>query len=341
MKKLEAPKLWRDLSRITVKTLESPWYRHLAQLEHTISCETYVFFRERGLITLHLPVTTGTISSPMGRGSDSLPVQVNLFGVDTYLADSMQFMLEYGCRLHGQGCFYIMPSFRGEQADERHLCQFYHSEAEIPGTLEDVISLAEEYLRHLSKALLRDNGEDIAAFAGDTRHIEDMLQRDSFPRVTVDEAVRLFDARSPESGLYTTDPEYGFRSVTREGERFLMEAFGGFVWLTHFDHLSVPFYQAFDASGQKALNADLLFGIGEVVGSGQRHADRKQLGEALELHGVAPREYGWYAEMKEEKPLLTSGFGMGVERFLLWVIRHDDIRDCQILPRFNGVDCQP
>lgn len=47
---------------------------------------------------MHLPITTGSISSPMGLGSDSIPVKIQLGGRDTYLADSMQFALEYGCR---------------------------------------------------------------------------------------------------------------------------------------------------------------------------------------------------------------------------------------------------
>ena len=107
---------------------------------------------------MHLPVTTGSISSPMGRGSDSLPVKINLEGVNTYLADSMQFLLEYGCRLNSNGVYYVMPSFRGEKADNRHLCQFYHSEAEIPGTLNDVMNLVDEYIKYLSRELLKQFG---------------------------------------------------------------------------------------------------------------------------------------------------------------------------------------
>ena len=73
----------------------------------------------------------------------------------------MQFMLEYGCRMFKEGCYYIMPSFRGEEADERHLCQFYHSEAEIPGTLDDVMKLVEEYLIYLSRRLLEEFSEQM------------------------------------------------------------------------------------------------------------------------------------------------------------------------------------
>ena len=131
MKKDYIPNTWKNLNTHYIEALDKPWYKTLVKLENLLSVETINFYKKKGMVTMHLPVTTGSISSPMGRGSDSLPVKVKLEGVETYLADSMQFLLEYGCRLTNKGVYYIMPSFRGEKADERHLCQFYHSEAEI------------------------------------------------------------------------------------------------------------------------------------------------------------------------------------------------------------------
>ena len=77
----------------------------------------------RGLKAGLFPITTSSISSPLGLGSDSLPVEIDLFGVNTFLADSMQFLLEYGCRFSDAGCYYVMPSFRGEATDSRHLAR--------------------------------------------------------------------------------------------------------------------------------------------------------------------------------------------------------------------------
>mgnify|MGYP000118306347 FL=1 len=335
------PKLWKKPVDLDLERMTHPWYRALVRLENTISVETMLFYHKAGLVTMHLPVTTGSISSPMGQGSDSLPVQIDLFGVPTYLADSMQFMLEYGCRLHSKGCYYLMPSFRGEAADSRHLCQFYHSEAEIPGDLEAVITLVEQYLRHLCTVLLRDRHTDIQACAGTTEHLTDFLSRKAIPRVTMDQAVAFLSLQPSETHLYQVDPKYGFRTITPTGEQHLIRHYKGFVWLTHFDHLSVPFYQAFDQHPSKAKNADLLFGIGEVVGAGQRHVTHEDVRYALSLHKVSGDSYRWYTRMKELAPMQTSGFGMGIERFLLWVLNHDDIRDCQLLPRYNGVECLP
>jgi asparaginyl-tRNA synthetase len=269
----------------------------------------------------------------MGLGSDSQPVKINLFGIETYLADSMQFMLEYGCRLHAAGCYYLMPSFRGEASDETHLCQFYHSEAEIVGTREDMMGLVEEYLRFMSSAVLAQCGDQIKQITGDVSHIEALVDTQGpLPRITMDEAVRLLD---DDSLVKHCEP--GYRVITRKGERALIKDFGGFVWITDPDHLAVPFYQAFaDPDGRTARAADLLFGLGEVVGAGERHFSADLVREALRLHDVDPYTYEWYIKMRESFPLQTSGFGLGTERYISWILNHNDVRDCQLLPRFNG-----
>ncbi len=114
-----------------------------------------------------------------------------------------------------------------------------------------------------------------------------------------------------------------------------MDKFGGIVWLTHFDHLEVPFYQAFDFTKTKAMNGRFAFGIGEVIGTGERHQNMEQIEETFKLHEVGGCKYEMYMQMKAEKPLQTAGFRLGSERFLLWVLKYDDTCDCQILPRFN------
>jgi asparaginyl-tRNA synthetase len=314
---------------------DNPLYSCLVELHDLVNFETAKFWRAKGVRAVYLPVTTSSISSPMGLGSDSLPVKVDLFGVPTYLADSMQFMLEYGCRLSENGCYYVMPCFRGEDTDTTHLSQFFHSEAEIPGGLDDVIATADAYVRHLAEAVLRDLGEQIERVAGSTEHIARLLRTES-ARLTFDEAVVALDG---DQDCFEVHDDW--RTITRIGEQRLIEKFGPAVWLTHFDQLSVPFYQATDETGRRALNADLLIGPGEVIGCGERHTDSDAVCAALAAHNVPQEDYGWYVRMKHERPIRTAGFGMGVERFFMWVLRADDIRELQLLERANGVPATP
>lgn len=318
--------------------LQDPWYLLLVRLQSFITIQTYAYWSQRQLQTMHLPITTHSVSSPMGLGSDSKPVKINLLGLEVYLADSMQFMLEYGCRFFDAGCFYIMPSFRADTCSKRHLCQFYHSEIEVPGDLSTVMRLAEEYIRFLSAGIVEHFSRDLILLAGGVEHLV-RLSETSIPRITFDAACELL---KNDPNYIHHSPSESWRTITHQGETKLIEIFSGFIWLTHQDHLAVPFYQAFvDDSMQKAICADLLFGIGEIIGAGERHRNAEQTRRALKLHAVNSNDYDWYIAMKEKSPLETSGFGMGIERFLLWVMQHDDIRDIQILPRFIDVPIKP
>ncbi|MFJ1708967.1 asparagine synthetase A [Kitasatospora sp. NPDC088346] len=328
---LTPPGSWQDPDSHYLTALTSPWYAALLGLQSTLTAATVSFWTARGLRFGHLPVTTGSVSSPMGLGSDSLPVQVDLFGAPTYLADSMQFGLEFLCRLNPEGAYYLMPSFRGEAPDATHLCQFFHSEAEIPGTLDDVIEVTEAYLRHVVAELVAGHAETIREAAGGLDHVEALLADPApFRRITFEEAV----AELGDDPAYVSTAD-GWRTLTRAGERELMRRLGEFVWVTHWDQLAVPFYQRRDEHG-RAFNGDLLFGPGEVVGAGERHIDGPEVLAALRTHEVDPAEYAWYVDMKSRIPLLTSGFGLGVERFFMWLLRQSDIRDFALLPRVNG-----
>ena len=308
-----------------------------------ITKETVYFYNSKNILTMHLPVTTGSISSPMGKGSDSKPVKVNICGVDTYLADSMQFFLEYGCRLTENGVYYIMPTFRGEEADERHLCQFYHSEAEIPGNLNDVMDLVEEYIKHLSRKIIEEFGEVLQHELGDITHIKKVANyKGKFPRITFDDAEKKLKEKFPDKIDRFIIYDDGFRNITSDGEKALMQIYDGLIWVTNYDKMAVPFYQKVDEKNKRsAKNADLLMGIGETVGCGERNKTDLELYKSLNEHNVNSKEYEWYIEMKKKFPLQTSGFGMGIERYLMWVLKCKDIRNMQICLRFNGRNIVP
>ena len=328
----KAERLW-EYSDFLSKAISSPWYRDMLILQAEFFTETINFYSKRGMYFTPLPITTNSISSPMGLGSDSIPVKVNINGVQTYLADSMQFHLEYACRLIGKGCYYVAPSFRGEKSDETHLSQFFHSEAEIIGDLDDVIKLVEDYLVHLTNHYLNDSKVSISKIAGDCMHLIILLNKVPFPRCTLEEAVIILENDSS----FVRYSEAGFRTLTRAGEQKLIQHFGSFVWVTHYDHLAVPFYQKFtDSDESVALCADLLIGVGETVGAGARHKTRAETERALKMHKVNVLPYEWYLQMKAAKVVQTAGFGMGIERFFLWLLNHNDIRDIPLLPRITN-----
>jgi aspartyl/asparaginyl-tRNA synthetase len=333
MRSVSPPRSWKDVSRHFSLALTHPWYRAVFALTTELCWSTMDFFRKELLFAPALtPVTTDSISSPMGLGSDSLPVQISLFDRPVYLADSMQFHLEYLLRHGPRGIFYIMPTFRGEDPDSRHLNQFFHVEAEMCGTLDDVMALVERYVGYCAMRLLENHSVTIERIAGDISHLEWMSRATGrIPRLTFSEVTALL---GDAADLYMFHD--GKRiNLSRHGEAVLMRQYGGCVWVTHFPPEGVPFYQAVDPGAKTALCADLLFGIGETVGAGQRHFGPDETMAALRLRGNDLRSYEWYIRLKREHPLQTSGFGLGLERYLLWVLKHDDVRDVPIFLRLK------
>ncbi|MEU1844668.1 amino acid--tRNA ligase-related protein [Micromonospora sediminicola] len=320
-----------------IKDLRSDWYGLIADLHDVVHTETVRYAAAKGLKHLFLPITTRTVTCPTALGSDAEPVPVTVGGVRTYLADSMQFALEYGCRVAPGGCYTIMPSFRGEQPDKTHLGQYAHSEAEIPGDLDALIVYVTGYVKALAGAVLETVGGRLEAARGDVSHLVRMVETASFEQLTFEEAVAC--VADVEGAVRD---EGTWRTLTRKGERLLLDRVSEFLWVHHFDSLAVPFYQASgDDQFRTARAADLFFGIGEVVGSGERHTDVDRLRKSMALHGVNEHEYAWYVRMKQELPMLTSGFGMGIDRFLMWVLNHDDIRDLPLISRIDEPEDWP
>lgn len=317
----------------------SKWSKGILKIQDCFIKSTFEFFKLKDIASVCLPVTTNSVTSPMGLGSDSLPVKVNLFGIDTYLADSMQFHLEYLLRLSEEkGVHYIMPTFRGEETDYRHLSQFYHSEAEIEGNLKDVITLVTEYVIFLSKKMLENCADYIREMAGNLDHIESIVNVTEFPQVTFKEAKNLL---KDVSGSFVYNQENDFYNITHIGEKKLIEIFEGPVWLLHYPFKSIPFYQKRIFGTNYAYNADLLMGIGETVGCGERCTSKQEVITSMKSLNVNQSEYDWYIKMKEKRPMETAGFGMGTERFILWLINHNDIRDVQLIMRDNGKSLVP
>ncbi|XP_029014305.1 uncharacterized protein si:ch211-256m1.8 [Betta splendens] len=343
------PRSWENPQVHSRLAIRSPWYRNLFQIQNTLFHSTVEFFHTLCQYSYALtPLTTDTISSPMGLGSDSEPVSVNLLGQDIFLADSMQFVLEYFLRFQENlpGTYYISPSFRGEDSDATHLNQFYHVECELLGDMDKAISVAEGYLAHLTKSILKKHSDIILNTAGTLSHVTAMLGKlngkEMLPRVPLDQAIPMMPTADCLEWVQDGYPQFG-RKLTRKGERVLIKKYGGAVWLTEMDHLGVPFYQAYvEGTGQsKAKAADLLFGLGETVGLGERHSTPEMVHEALRRHAVPEQSYKWYISMRQMKPIVTSGWGMGTERYLCWLLQHDDIRDIPIIPRIKGMKFMP
>lgn len=80
---------------------------------------------------------------------------------------------------------------------------------------------------------------------------------------------------------------------------------------------------------------DILFpGIGEMVGGSQREERLDVLKSRMKDFHIPEEEMWWYLDTRKFGSVPHSGYGLGFERFLLFVTGMTNIRDVIPFPRY-------
>jgi asparaginyl-tRNA synthetase len=306
----------------------------------------------QGGYNVDLFVMSPTVSSPMGPGSDSEAVEIQFGNLKTFLTDSAQFGFEPILMGGIDKAFVFSASIRGEDSDKRHTSQFTHCEAEIIGTLDDLIPQVEGYTKFLAATIL--NMKNIIRLMSldpemTITRLNEIVSTEKYTQVEFDDACKLLtDAGYSE---FVKVNEKG-RDISSKGELVLAELLKTKlpIWLRNYDRDRVAFYQKPHPNNpDKVINTDLIFPNiipssfgGELLGSGQRQNNAEEMLESLQRQGVDPFPYEWYIDLRRQSNYrTTAGFGMGVERFMTWSMCHDDIKDFMLYPRLKNVVSYP
>lgn len=318
-------KFFNQYKKDFLKAIESQYYSEILEIYDIIHFYTIKWMKVNEIRFAPLPITTQSISSPMGLGSDSKPFKVKsvMNDLEFFLADSMQFHLELllrSKRINKVG--YFSNSFRGENVDVRHLHQFNHFEIEIIGEINKCKLLAISYLKYIIKKILIKLKSN-SLIKKNIKNLKTFLKNKPI-NLEYTEAIKILNQYYPE-GINDT-------GINSAGEQYLLRMYKNKgIFLNNFPTELVPFYQR--NNDGFAVNSDFLIGIGETIGMGERCFDDRDLIESINLHKNNTEEYKWYIKIKKERPLITSGFGVGIERLILFLTNQYDIRNVTLIPR--------
>jgi asparaginyl-tRNA synthetase len=256
-----------------------------------------------------------------------------LFEVDyferkgVYLSQSWQLYAEAMISSMGK-IFTIAPSFRAEPSrTRRHLSEFLHMELEEPwSTLSDIQDTGDKLVSHIANTLAEVMPEKVKETGRDPEYLASL--KAPFPKITYDEAVEIVQGKGVD--MFWGD-DFGWQ---QEGP--LTEEFETPFWVVGYPSGIKPFYHMPDPKRPEVtLSADLLApeGYGEIIGGGQRVHNYEQLYQRTLDDGLNPENYAWYMDLRKWGTVPHSGFGLGVERVLMWMLKLEHIRDTVPFPR--------
>ena len=281
------------------------------------------WFEEHGWTETHSP----SFMTASVEGGSTL-FSVEYFGREgVYLSQSWQLYAEAMIATLGK-IYTIAPSFRAEKSRTRqHLAEYWHMEVEEPWQdLAGIMGVGDELVCHVAHALAEGMPRELR-FVG--RDPADLLKLEPpFPRITYDEAVEMLNEKGVEM-LWGDD--FG-----RTQEEPLSRSFEQPVWVVGFPSGIKPFYHMPNPENPDVtLSADLIApeGYNEIIGGGQRVHDYDQLLQRIYDDGLDPADYSWYLDLRRWGSVPHSGFGLGVERVIMWMTKQDHIRDTIPFPR--------
>jgi asparaginyl-tRNA synthetase len=293
------------------------------RVRHTVFGAIHEFFRSRGYYEVQGPMF---VSAAVEGGATLFPVKYfDREGV--YLTQSSQFYLEVMIYAL-EKVYTIAPSFRAEPSrTRRHLTEFWHAEAEEAWLQFDgLLNLLEDLVTYVVDKVLEERQDELKLLNRDVKVLENV--KPPFYRVSYDEAIGILQGK----GLKI---KWG-DDIGADEERVLTLQFDKPILLHHFPEQVKAFYHRNDpAKPETTLSVDVLApeGYGEVIGGGERIYDYEELLSKIKRFGLRPEDYDWYLDLRRFGSVPHAGFGLGIDRLVMWICGLDHIRDAVPFPR--------
>ncbi len=312
------------------------------------------FFHDNGFVYVHTPLITGSDAEGAGAmfrvttlDPKSPPLTENgevdfsqdFFGRETHLTVSGQLEGESMAQAFGK-IYTFGPTFRAEKSNTtRHAAEFWMIEPEMAFCdLKGYMDTAEAMVKSCVAYLLEHCPDELAFFNRfyDSTLLERLgkLVDSDFVRITYTKAIELLEPHNPEFDFKV----YWGCDLQSEHERYLTEKiFQCPVFVTDYPKEIKAFYMRMNEDGKTVAAADMLVpGVGELVGGSQREERLDVLEARMKELGMDTEDYKEYLDLRRYGTTVHAGFGLGFERFLMYVTGIGNIRDVQLYPRTFG-----
>lgn len=327
-------------------------FNAVLRVRSVVSNAVHEYFQQRRFVYVHTPLITASDCEGAGEmfkvttigysnefKSEEEYNEADFFGQRAALSVSGQLEGEVAAMAMGK-IYTFGPSFRAEKSNtQRHVAEFWHVEPEVAfAELPDIIEIAEGLIKYIINSVLEKCPEELKFF--DARFEKGLIEKlksvasNDFAIMTYTEAIEHL---SKVQDKFQYPVEWGSDLMT-EHERYISEEICKKpVFLTDYPKEIKSFYMKQNPDGKTVAATDLLVpGVGEIIGCSEREADLQKLLDAMQIRGMSVEEYEHYISLRKFGSVPHSGFGLGLERMIMYVTGVQNIRDVILYPRTVG-----
>ena len=324
------------------------------RVRNALTHAIHTFFQEQDFIYVQTPIITTSDCEGAGQmfnvtslnvrnlprtADGNVDWQQDFFSRPAYLTVSGQLEGEIFALAFSK-VYTFGPTFRAENSNTpRHLAEFWMIEPEMAFyELEDNMRLAEEFLKFTIRYVLEHCREDLEFF---NERIEktvlstlEHVAESTFGHITYTDAIQEIK----KAGRTWEFPVDWGSDLQTEHERFLSEeVFKRPVIVTDYPKDIKAFYMRVNDDDRTVRAMDVLVPrVGEIIGGSQREDRYDVLLQRLRHSGLDEKAYWWYLDLRRFGSVPHSGFGLGLERMMMYLTGLKNIRDVIPFPRTPG-----
>lgn len=341
-KKEHTPEFLRTIAHLRHRTNR---YGAIMRLRSEVSFAIHNFFHQNNFTWLSAPIITGNDAEGAGENfSVDSKTAPNFFGRNASLSVSGQLHAE----AYAQGfkrVYTFGPTFRAEKSNtNRHISEFWMVEPEIAFcSLEQLMFLIEEFVKYLIRFVMK-NCKDEMTFLN--KLTNDKLWNklmnaidEPFEKVQYKDAIRILKEDQAQNRVKFENSKIFFgMDLNSEHEKYLCEdVYKKPIFVYNYPAEIKAFYMKLNNDGTTVAACDLLMpGIGEIVGGSQREDDYNKLLKKCNKLNMSTKDIDWYLNLRKYGYFKSSGFGLGFERFLMYITETENVKDVIPFPRSYG-----
>lgn len=302
--------------------VRSPKQIAILKIRAEIAKASRDFLDEKGFTLTDSPILT-----PAAVEGVATLFEVPYFGDKAFLTQSGQLYVEATITAFGK-VYCFGPTFRAEKSKTpRHLTEFWMIEPEMAFFgFEDNLRLQEEMITYIVKRTLEKRSRELEVLGRNVKPLKKV--EPPFDRISYSEAIELL-----QKGGHKI--EWG-EDLGAPHEKFISRQFKKPVFVHRYPVKAKAFYMQPDPENPEVvLCADLMApeGYGEIIGGSERIHDLKLLEQRIEEFGLPKKAYEWYLDLRRYGSVPHSGFGLGLERTVMWICKLKHIRETIPFPR--------
>ena len=316
----------KDQSQEFLRNVRHLWLRSrkmnlIMRIRSEVLGQIHCFFRKKGFIEISPPMF---ITSACEGGSTLFSTKY--FNNDLFMTQSAQLYSEvliYSL----EKVYTCAPSFRAEKSRTiRHLCEYWHVEPEWAfADMDDVMSVEEDLVSYVCQTIVNLCSQELEELGVNTERLLEVQK--PFPRITYREAIERLQKRG-------FDIKWG-EDMGYDEEKVLAEEFKEPFFVFDYPREIKAFYcKTYKDQPEIAMSVDMLVPkVGELTTGGAREDDKDKLIKRIQDSGLRVDDYNWYIDLRRYGTVPHVGFGLGVERLIMWMLNLDNIMDAIPFPR--------